>query len=451
MVVKEDGSKFSKSNKNDLTFDDVVAIHGADSIRYNYLGTNRVNDIRFGFKMLEEAKRKLMNFYNIAAFFDLYYDIDKPDLTKQYKVYSVSDKWLDNRTNKFVEEATKYYESYEPNNVVKIFDEYVDEVSNWYIKINRKKFWKSDMNDEKYSAYQSLYKALRTMLQVMAPIIPFMTDYIWQNLITKVEPNKEKSVHLSSYPKVEDYDQTLLEETDKIRNVVTMGLRIKNENNLKLTQPLSKLYICNFKQTKLKEYEQILKEELNVKNIEYLDSKDSLCTPYLTLNFKTAGLTYKEKVNEIKDKLNNLTANEMADLYSEFNDKEKIMLDEFELFKDTLKVEFKYQEGIKAIEDNDKVVALDITINDDLYEEFMYRKLLRQCQVARKEADYDVVDRINLSVVTKNEEIINMLNKYKEQIATETLSTLTFEKIPNADYEKEIELLESKVLLQLKK
>lgn len=451
MVVKEDGSKFSKSNKNDLTFDDVVNLHGADSIRYNYLSTNRVNDIRFGFKMLEESKRKLMNFYNIASFFSLYYDIDKPDLTKEYKVSSLSDKWLDNRTNKFISEVTKYYEKYEPNNVCKLFDEYVDEVSNWYIKINRKKFWKSEMNDEKYSAYQSLYNALKTMLQVMAPIIPYMTEYIWINLVRKIEPNEAESVHLSSYPKIKNYDQKLLDETDKVRNIVTLVLRIKNENNLKLTQPLRKLYLCGFKHVSLDEYDKILKEELNVKDIEYLDNKDTLCTPYLTLDFKIAGITYKEKVNHVKELLLNLNNNEMQDLYIKYKNNEKMILSDMEILPNTLKIEYKYNEGIKVYEENEKLVALDITIDEELYEEFMYRKLLRQCQVARKEANYDVVDRIKLAVITKEKEVIKMLKNYQEQIATETLSSLSFSKLDNPDYKKEFTLLEHKVLIELKK
>ena len=450
MVVKEDESKF-KSNKNDLTFDDVVNLHGADAIRYNYLGTNRVNDIRFGFKMMEEAKRKLMNFYNIASFFDLYYDIDKPDLTKKYNVYSVSDKWLDNRTNKFVKEAAEFYENHEPNNVCKLFDEYVDEVSNLYIKINRKKFWKSEMNDEKYSAYQSLYNALKTMLQVMAQIIPYMTDYVWINLVTKVEPNEAMSVHLSEFPKASSYEQKLLDETDQVRNIVTLVLRIKNENNLKLTQPLRKLYLCGFKHISLDEYDQILRDELNVKDIEYLDNKDSLCTPYLTLDFKVAGMTYKEKVNHVKELLLNLNADEMKEHYNKYSNNEEMVLDDMKLVHDTLRVEYKYNEGIKVAEENDKLVALEITIDDKLYEEFMYRKLLRQCQVARKEANYDVVDRIKLSVIAEDEEVKNMLNNYQTQIATETLSTLSFDKLDNPDYEKEFELLDYKVLLQLKK
>lgn len=451
MVVKEDGSKFSKSNKNDLTFDDVVSIHGADAVRYNYLGTNRVNDIRFGFKMLDEAKRKLMNFYNIAMFFDLYYDIDKPDLTKKYEVFSVSDKWLDNRTNKFIKEATAFYDKHEPNNVVKIFDEYVDEVSNWYIKINRKKFWKSDMNEEKYSAYQSLYHSLKVMLQVMAPVIPFMTDYIWQNLITKVETSEVESVHLSAFPKSESYDQKLLDETDEVRNIVTMALRIKNENNLKLTQPLSKLYLCGFKHLSLEEYEGILKDELNVKSIDYLENKDSLCSPYLTLDFRVAGMTYKENVNRVKDLLLNLSENDMQKLYLKYTNKENMIIDNMEILPETLKVEYKYNNGIKVVEEKEKLVALDITVNEKLYEEFMYRKLLRQCQVARKEAGYDVVDRIKLSIVTKEEKVINLLNNYNNQIANETLSELSSKSMDNPDYEKEFELLDYMVTLQLKK
>ncbi len=451
MVVKEDGSKFSKSSKNDLTFDDVVNIHGADAIRYNYLGTNRVNDIRFGFKMLEEAKRKLMNFYNIAVFFDLYYEIDKPNLTKKYETYSVSDKWLDNRINKFVSEAKKQYDSFEPNNVVKLFEECVDEVSNWYIKVNRKKFWKSEMNDEKYSAYQSLYRALKQMTQVMAPIIPFMTEYIWKNLILNVEPNEKESVHLSTFPKVKNYDDKLLEETDEVRNIVTMALRIKNENNLKLTQPLKKLSLCGFKHISLDEYEQILLDELNVKEIEYLENTDSLCTPYLTLDFKIAGMTYKEKVNVVKELLLNLTSEEMKNIYNKYLNKEEIIIDGTNILPETLKVEYKYNDGIRVVEEQGKFVALDITVDDQLYEEFMYRKLLRHCQVARKEAGYDVVDRIKIYIITKDHNVEEMLENYKEQIANETLSKLSFEKTNKFDYEKEIDVLDYKVLIQLKK
>lgn len=451
MVVKEDGSKFSKSNKNDLTFDDVVNIYGADAIRYNFLGSNRVNDIRFGFNMLDDSKRRLMNFYNIATFFDLYYDIDKPDLTRKYALVGVSDKWLDNRTNKFVSDATSFYDKFEPNGVVKLFDSYVDEVSNWYIKINRKKFWKSDMNEEKYSAYQSLYGALKKSLQVMAPIIPFMTDYIWKNLVLKVEPNEVCSVHLSSFPKADSYNNDLLLETDKVREIVSLALRLKNENNLKLTQPLRKLYLCGFDHISLDEYDLILREELNVKDIEYLSDTKSLCTPYLVLDFKVAGMTYKEKVNYVKDLLVNLNDFEMADLYSKYRNGDKLVLDDMELLPETLKVEYRYNEGIKGAVDGDRFVGLDVTIDDELYEEFMYRKLLRQCQVSRKEAGYDVVDRVKLSVVSENDEVKEMLNNYKDSIARETLSTLSFDKMNDFDYEKEFDLLDYKVLLQLKK
>ena len=285
----------------------------------------------------------------------------------------------------------------------------------------------------------------------MAPIIPYMTDYVWINLVRKVETNEAMSVHLSEFPKASSYEQKLLDETDQVRNIVTMALRIKNENNLKLTQPLRKLYLCGFKHISLDEYDQILRDELNVKDIEYLDNKDSLCTPYLTLDFKVAGMTYKEKVNHVKDLLLNLNANEMKDLYNKYSNNEEMVLDDIKLVHDTLKVEYKYNDGVKVAEENDKLVALDITIDDKLYEEFMYRKLLRQCQVARKEANYDVVDRIKLSVISEDEEIKNMLNNYQKQIATEPLSTLSFEKIDNPDYEKEFELLDYKVLLQLKK
>lgn len=162
-------------------------------------------------------------------------------------------------------------------------------------------------------------------------------------------------------------------------------------------------------------------------------------------------MTYKEKVNHVKDLLLNLNDIEMKELYSKYSNNEMMILDDMELAHNTLKIEYKYVDEIKVAEENEKLVALDITIDDKLYEEFMYRKLLRQCQVARKEANYDVVDRIKLSVITEDEEVKNMLNNYQKQIATATLSTLSFDKQDDPDYEKELELLKYKILLQLKK
>lgn len=452
MVVKEDGTKFSKSNKNDLSFDDVVVTSGADIIRYNYLGANRINDIRFGSKMLEDAKRKLMSFYNIVSFFDLYYEIDKPDLTKNYETVGISDKWLESRINKFVNEAKKCYENYETFTTIKLFEECSDEISNWYIKINRKKFWKSDMNDEKYSAYQSLYRAIKCIIQVMAPIIPFMSDYIWKNLVLNVEPNEVISVHLSNFPGEKEYDEELLKETAEVREIVTTALRIKNENDLKLTQPLRCLYLCGYEHLSVSEYEEILSNELNVKDIKYLENKELLCTPYLSLDFKTAGMAYKEKVNDVKNLLLNLNKEDMKNIYDKYSSNEVIILNNIEVLKDTLKVEYKYNEGIKVIEENDKLVALDVTIDEKLYEEFLYRKLLRHCQVARKEAGYDVVDRIEISLITDSNEILNMINNYKESIARETLSKLSIGEMNNKDFSKEVELLDDvKVVIELKK
>ena len=309
----------------------------------------------------------------------------------------------------------------------------------------------SEMNDEKYSCYQTLYSALKKSLQVMAPIIPFMTDYVWQNLVLKVEPNEVCSVHLSSFPEVDSYNNDLLLETDRVREIVTLALRVKNENNLKLTQPLRKLYLCGFDHISLDEYDLILRDELNVKDIEYLSDTKSLCTPYLVLDFKVAGMTYKDKVNHVKDLLVNLDDSSMALLYSKYCNHDKLVLGDMELSYDTLKVEYRYNSGIKGVMDSDRFVGLDVTIDDELYEEFMYRKLLRQCQVSRKEASYDVVDRIKLAVVSESSEVNKMLNNYKEQIAKETLSTLSFDKMTDFDYQKEFDLLDYKVLLQLKK
>ena len=175
-----------------------------------------------------------------------------------------------------------------------------------------------------------------------------------------------------------------------------MALRIKNENNLKLTQPLSKLYLCGFKHISLDEYDQILKDELNVKDIEYLDKKDSLCIPYLTLDFKVAGMTYKEKVNHVKELLLSLNDEEMKELYNKYSNNEEMVLGDMKLMHDTLKVEYKYNDGIKVAEENDKLVALDITIADIQFP----HQLLRRHHLQKVQSGCDFhADAVDLRVV----------------------------------------------------
>lgn len=445
MVTAEDGTKFSKTGYS-ISFEEATTKIGVDPSRYLFAGANPINDMRFGFSFGEEAKRKMLSLWNIVSFFDLYYRIDKPDLTKDILASDLSDKWLENRINKFVSESKDCFENYDASNVVKLFELCIDDVSNWYIRINRKRFWKSEMNDDKLSAYKTLYNSIKKILQVMAPIIPFMTDYIWKELVLDIE-QEDISVHLSSFPNKEDYDQKLLDEVEIIREVITGALKLRNESNLKVKQPLNTLYLMGYDE--IKRYENTIKDELNIKNIEYLDNKDSICVEYLSLDFKVAGTLFKEKVNEIKDLVTNIS--DMNKVVQDYKNNSEIAIEGINIPKEALKLNYKYKEDVVVNENNDKLIGINISIDDNLLEEGLYREILRYCQVLRKEANFDIVDRIEIGFITEDDKINSMIDKYMKELEQETLSKVVKEQLSNYTFEKEIEIYDSKVSIQMKK
>ncbi|HRT82793.1 MAG TPA: class I tRNA ligase family protein, partial [Oscillospiraceae bacterium] len=230
-VVSEDGSKFSKTGFM-IRFDEAAEKIGADPIRYLYAGAPVVNDVRFGFNLGDEARRKLLSFWNIFTFFNTYASIDKPILEGfdfKNAALDATDKWLIIRTNDFIEKATSFYDDYKTYLLIKEFEVFVDDISNWYIRTNRRRFWKTEDEADKLTAYAVLYFALEACVKIMAPIIPFMTEKIWQDLSRKVMPNAELSVHLSDWPKpMEGFvDDGIIEQTALTRDVITTAMRLR--------------------------------------------------------------------------------------------------------------------------------------------------------------------------------------------------------------------------------
>ena len=438
MVVKEDGTKFSKSDSNSLSLYDVMNTIGSDALRYNYLGTNTANDVRFGYKLGEDAQKKLLAYYNMVVFFNTYASIDKVDLTgfkPNKKDLTLSDKWLICLTDKFIREARESMDKYETKLVVDDFEKYVDQVSNFYIRINRRRFWKCEDDSDKKTAYFVLFDSIKKCTQLMAPMIPFMTEYIWQCVITKYDSSVSTSVHLSTYPVVSDYkiDESILEETDKLRELISMGLRARNEKNIKVRQPLNKLYVSS--ELKSKEYINILKNEVNVKEIEVVNDFDSLKDEYLTLNFKNAGRVLKDKVNDVKELLNSVKENK--ELINNIKEGKNITLGEYDLESDLFNIEFKEKDDIKVICENNITVALDVNVTDELKNEGILRDIIRQCQVYRKEALFNVDDRITIYFESDDKDIMDILNKNEELIKSELLAKV--EKLDKYDFESKFE------------
>jgi len=466
-VLREDGGRFSKTGYM-IQFDEAAEEIGSDSIRYLYAGNPVPSDVRFGFTLGDEARRKLLGFRNIFTFFDTYYQIDKPDLSNyQPKDLCALDAWLLLRTNQFIESATKLMDNYRAFTLVKEFEDYVEDVSNWYIRLNRRRFWKSGDAEDKRAAYYSLYFALKSAAQVMSPVIPFQTEAIWQKLVRQIEPDAPLSIHLSQWPEPLPglEDDGLLEQTELVREVIANALRLRNENNLKVRQPLQTLFICcdeqiaqNFRAF----YDQLL-SELNVKQLMILFSAQELQYEFPVLNFKVAGSILKQRVNEFKAFLQNLEPQALPMLVMQIKQSQEVQVDGWGAFPSTMfTIQTKTMPGIVSTTcRNDEItVALDIDLTDELRREGVVRDVIRQIQTLRKEAGYAVEQRIKLRLSTQNEFLAQALQHVREHIKSEVLAEeledirdmhMKFKAAEPFDISREIEIAGAKILLEIMK
>ena len=430
-VVAEDGSKFSKTGFM-IKFDEAAEKIGADTVRYLYAGAPNTNDVRFGFNLGDEARRKMLSFWNIYTFFDTYAQIDKPVFT-DYKPnkadMTATDKWLVVRTNEFIEKAQSYMDDYKVYLLIKDFEVFVDDISNWYIRTNRRRFWKTEDEQDKMVAYWTLFTALKTCVQVMAPVIPFMTEYIWQKLIKVCDPNSAESVHLSDWPTVIEgfEDDGIIEETALARDVIAVAMRLRNEQQIKVRQPLNKLFICceSDKADKIKTFEKNILDELNIRNIEYISDANLLEDKYCAVNFKVAGAVLKQNVNKMKQTLENLTDDEMKAVTDAVIAGSEVAVPGWDEKFDAsvFAVNTKTKSGIVSAEfGTDCVLALDVVLTDDLLKDGAVRDIIRQCQLLRKEAGYQVEQHIAASINTADEFMLSALNDKKDYIANELLA-----------------------------
>lgn len=461
MVVSEDGSKFSKTGFM-IKFDEAAEKIGADTVRYLYASAPNTNDVRFGYNLGDEARRKMLGYWNIYTFFDTYAQIDKPDFTNykpDFSLMTPTDKWLLVRTNEFINKATASMDDYKAFTLIKDFEVFVDDISNWYIRTNRRRFWKTGDEQDKMIAYWTLFNALKACTQAMAPIMPFMTEYIWQKLIKKCDPTVAESVHLSDWPTaiegVEDND--IIEQTNLAREVIAVAMRLRNEQQIKVRQPLAKLFVCcdNDKADKIKTFEKNILDELNIKAIEYIDDINVLEDKFLTVNFKVAGAVLKQNVNKMKQTLEALSDDEMSALTAAVVAGGEVVVPGWEEKFDgsIFNVQSKTKKGIVSAEfATECVVALDVVLTDELLKEGVVRDIIRQCQVARKEAGYQVEQRIIAAINVDDEFIVDALTEKLAYVASELLAdNLVINAELNADYTNEFTVNDKKVTVSVAK
>lgn len=456
MLVAEDGSKFSKSGPNNISFNDLVTKTGADVIRYIFASNNMLNDTRFGFSITDEIKRKLLGLWNAYVFFNTYAIIDRPDICNfdpDYSTFDITDKWLFEQCNIFVENSIKNYDENNYFIIVKDFENFIDNLTNWYIRVNRRRFWKSDDENDKLNAYYSLYNALKTVCIVMSPILPFLTEHIWQNMVKEIEKNEAESIFLSNFPTPSTKRFSDLErKTQDVREIIAIAQRLRNENQIKIKQPLKTMYlnVANNVKDAVLDFEQIIKDELNIKDIVFEKENTKFNDAFLTVNFKNAGSVLKGNVQKVKDILNNSSKDEMSKYVLEFYEG-KVNLGEFKNLNSNLfNLSYKAKEEFVIATENDKTIVLDITIDEELMLEGLSRELIRDIQVLRKEANFKVEERISISFTNPTELLKKVIDKFKNRIMQEVLAKEIEKDLVDFSIEKQIEIADEKVNIKLK-
>ena len=428
LVQDENGQKMSKSKGNAVDPFDALQTYGADAIRwYFYTSSAPWLPSRFAGKTVVEGQRKFMGtLWNTYAFFVLYANIDNFDATKyslEYDKLAVMDKWLLSRLESTVKAVDDNLANYRIPEAAKALQSFVDDMSNWYVRRSRERFWAKGMEQDKINAYMTLYTALVTVAKAAAPMIPFMTEQIYQNLVRSIDKDAPESIHLCSFPEVheEQIDKALENNMEHVLDLVVMGRACRNASNIKNRQPIGQMFVkADFGLSEF--YQEIVADELNVKNIKFTDDVRDFTSYSFKPQLKTVGPKYGKMLGGIKTALNDIDGNAAMD---ELNATGVLKLDvngqEIELFKEDLLIDTAQIEGYESVNDNGITVVLDTNLTPELLEEGFVREIISKIQTMRKEAGFEVMDKINI-YVDKNDKVIEILQRNKEEITSEVLA-----------------------------
>ena len=441
-VQDENGQKMSKSKGNAVDPFDALEKYGADAIRwYFYVNSAPWLPNRFHGKAVVEGQRKFMGtLWNTYAFFVLYANIDQFDATKyelEYNKLSVMDKWLLSKMNTMVKTVDTNLGNYRIPEAARALQEFVDDMSNWYVRRSRERFWAKGMEQDKINAYMTLYTALVTVSKAAAPMIPFMTEEIYQNLVRSVDQNAPESIHLCMFPEVnEDQIDTELEQNmEHVLKLVVMGRACRNTSNIKNRQPIGQMFVkAAFDLPEF--YQDIVADELNVKNVKFTDDVRDFTSYSFKPQLKTVGPKYGKMLGGIKAALDHADGNSAMD---EINETGALKLDvsgqEITLFKEDLLIDTAQIEGYVSENDNGITVVLDTNLTPELLEEGFVREIISKVQTMRKEADFEVMDRIKVTY-NGSEKAEKIFAEHSDEIGGEVLADKVVKAEP-AGYVKE--------------
>ena len=427
-VQDENGQKMSKSKGNAVDPFNALETYGADAIRwYFYTSSAPWLPKRFSGKAVQEGQRKFMGtLWNTYAFFVLYANIDNFDASKytlEYDKLPVMDKWLLSKLNSTVAEVDSNLDQYRIPEAAKALQDFVDEMSNWYVRRSRERFWAKGMEQDKINAYMTLYTALVTICKAAAPMIPFMTEDIYQNLVRSNDASAPESIHLCDFPVVnkDHIDKKLEEDMEDVLDAVVMGRACRNEAAIKNRQPISRMYIkADFTLSEF--YQEIIEDELNVKEVVFTDDVRDFTSYTFKPQLRTVGPKYGKQLGGIQKHLAALDGNAAMD---ELNADGALKFDvdgvAVELTKDDLLIDMAQKEGYVSQEDNKMTVVLDTNLTPELVEEGFVYEIISKIQTMRKESSFEVTDHIRVSI-NGNDRLSEIARKNKDAISGKVLA-----------------------------
>ena len=427
-VQDENGQKMSKSKGNAVDPFDALEKYGADAIRwYFYINSAPWLPNRFHGKAVQEGQRKFMGtLWNTYAFFVLYANIDNFDATKytlDYDNLPVMDKWLLSKLNSVVKTVDDCLANYKIPESARALQEFVDEMSNWYVRRSRERFWAKGMEQDKINAYMTLYTALVTISKAAAPMIPFMTEEIYQNLVRSIDKEAIESIHLCDFPEVKEewIDKELEDDMEELLKIVVLGRAARNTANIKNRQPIGTMYVKADKEMG-EFYTDIIADELNVKEVKFASDVESFISYSFKPQLRTVGPKYGKLLNGIRKALSEINGTEAM---NELRSTGLLTLDidgnKAELSEEDLLIETAQTEGYVTEADGDISVVLDTNLTPELIEEGFVREIVSKVQTMRKEAGFEVMDKIHI-YAKDNDKILELMKNHKEEIMSEVLA-----------------------------
>jgi len=428
LVLDKNGQKMSKRLGNAVDPFETLGDYGPDATRwYMISNANPWENLKFDKDGIDEVRRKFFGtLYNTYSFFALYANVDGFNYSeKEVENRPEIDRWILSELNLLIKEVKAFYEDYEPTRVARAISTFVnDNLSNWYVRLCRRRFWKGDYSDDKISAYQTLYTCLETVAKLSAPIAPFFMDQLYQDLNKVTGKDSVESVHLTDFPVADEslIDQDLVEKTHLAQNITSMVFSLRKKENVKVRQPLQKVLIPVLDK---KTEEQILavaeliKQEVNVKELQLINAEEAshLIVKQIKPNFKTLGSRLGKDMKVVGNEINNLSAEQISFLERE----EKIDIQGYEITLNDVEISTKDIPGWTVTSDGKTTVALDLKMTDELKSEGIAREFINRIQNLRKEKDFDLTDRINI-VLEENTPFLEQIKQNETYISSEVLS-----------------------------